>query len=200
MSVGCVAVGTSLPSCTLLLSNRIGRSCVLLQSRHMRGGCTKDAELRRYHHVRRAVPTGSLPLMSTAGGCARGSRIVHSPEAVQGHTALEEVCEPAPAQPSRFELVAGAAGIRHNPLRCATFRAFPSAQALTERHASPEITAALAGSATLLRAQGQAATALLILHCSGAACPAWYAAAALADFAALLRAQGQGAAPLLVLH
>ena len=51
------------------------------------------------------VPTcESLP-----GG--RG-RVQHSPEAVQGLAAAAEVCEPAPAQPSRFELVAGPEGIR----------------------------------------------------------------------------------------
>ncbi len=61
------------------------------------------------------VPTcESLP-----GG--RG-RVQHSPEAVQGLAAAAEVCEPAPAQPSRFELVAGPEGIR----RAGPGRARPS--------------------------------------------------------------------------
>ncbi len=43
------------------------------------------------------------------------ARVVHSPEAVQGRAAAEDVCEPQPAQPSRFELVAGPEGIRRAP-------------------------------------------------------------------------------------
>lgn len=39
-------------------------------------------------------------------------RLVHSPEAVQGRDAVEEVCEPPPPEPSRFELFAGDTGIR----------------------------------------------------------------------------------------
>ncbi|KAK9901334.1 hypothetical protein WJX75_007184 [Coccomyxa subellipsoidea] len=39
-------------------------------------------------------------------------RLVHSPEAVQGRDAVEEVCAPPPAEPSRFELFAGEGGIR----------------------------------------------------------------------------------------
>ncbi|EIE20058.1 hypothetical protein COCSUDRAFT_57780 [Coccomyxa subellipsoidea C-169] len=39
-------------------------------------------------------------------------RLVHSPEAVQGRDAVEEVCVPPPPEPSRFELFAGEDGIR----------------------------------------------------------------------------------------
>ncbi|BDA45282.1 hypothetical protein COCOBI_07-0690 [Coccomyxa sp. Obi] len=38
-------------------------------------------------------------------------RLVHSPEAVQGRDAVEEVCAPPPPEPSRFELFAGDEGI-----------------------------------------------------------------------------------------
>ena len=40
-------------------------------------------------------------------------RIRHSPGAVQGRDALEEVCEPPEPEPSRLELLAGDAGIRY---------------------------------------------------------------------------------------
>lgn len=40
-------------------------------------------------------------------------RLVHSPEAVQGRDAVEEVCAPPPSEPSRFELFAGDDGIRY---------------------------------------------------------------------------------------
>ena len=69
--------------------------------------------------------TEKCALCEHSGDPCAGSRIVHSPEAVQGHTALEEVCEPAPSQPSRFELVAGSAGIRQVSLRSAHVR-FPT--------------------------------------------------------------------------
>lgn len=38
-------------------------------------------------------------------------RIRHSPAACQGRDASEEVCEPPPPEPSRFELIAGSQGI-----------------------------------------------------------------------------------------
>ena len=41
-------------------------------------------------------------------------RLVHSPEAVQGRDAVEEVCSPPAPEPSRFELFAGDEGIRYS--------------------------------------------------------------------------------------
>jgi hypothetical protein len=41
-----------------------------------------------------------------------GVRASHSPEACQGRSAVEDVCEPPEPEPSRFELVAGEAAIR----------------------------------------------------------------------------------------
>ena len=39
-------------------------------------------------------------------------QVTNSPEACQGLSAIEDVCEPPPPAPSRFELVAGDDGIR----------------------------------------------------------------------------------------
>lgn len=61
---------------------------------------------------------GMLTQHVPAGECAgarAAARVVHSPEAVQGRAAVEDVCEPRPAQPSRFELVAGPDRIRRAP-------------------------------------------------------------------------------------
>ncbi len=44
--------------------------------------------------------------------CNVSCRIRHSPGAVQGRQALEEICDPPHPEPSRLELVAGDAGIR----------------------------------------------------------------------------------------
>lgn len=41
-----------------------------------------------------------------------GVQIRHSPAYCQGLSAIEDVCEPPPPEPSQFMLVAGPAGIR----------------------------------------------------------------------------------------
>ena len=49
------------------------------------------------------------------GNAAPTCRIRHSPGAVQGRDALEEICDPPEPEPSRLELLALDAGIRCSP-------------------------------------------------------------------------------------
>ena len=57
-------------------------------------------------------PNPSRQGCSLVDHCVTRRRLVHSPETVQGRDAVEEICAPPPAEPSRFELFAGEGGIR----------------------------------------------------------------------------------------
>jgi len=90
------------------------------RARQVRRGA-RAAARRRAQALRDS--SGEAVSMQTCKSLHGGrGRVQHSPEAVQGLAAAAEVCEPAPAQPSRFELVAGPEGIR----RAGPGRARPS--------------------------------------------------------------------------